>query len=124
MLAAVLGVNVLGVRLVVGVAVEGLVGDNVVFEKSLEVFLTVLAEQEGVDPGSKLLEGEVGRSKERATSVVSAVQGLEKTSLDKTKLKSRELARQEIDDGKCLRRRKDKVVNTVDNTVGAELKRY
>ena len=58
------------VCIVKGVAVECLVGHNVVGEQSFEVFLSVLAEQEGIDPGAELQEGEVVRGEESATNMI------------------------------------------------------
>lgn len=45
--------------LVVGIRVQRLVGHNVVLQQGCEVLLSVLAEEEAVDLGTKLLEGKV-----------------------------------------------------------------
>lgn len=50
-----------GFSLVVSIGVQCLIGDDVVFQKSLQVFLTVSAKEEAVDPRAQLLEGEVRR---------------------------------------------------------------
>jgi len=49
----------LSVRLVVCIAVKRLIGNDMVLQKCLEILLSVLAEKESVNPGAKLLEGEV-----------------------------------------------------------------
>lgn len=47
------------VSLVVGIRVQSVVRDDVVFEKGLQVLLAPLAEQECVDFRTELLEGEI-----------------------------------------------------------------
>ena len=80
--------------LIVRVRVQGLVGNHVVLEQRLQVCLAVFAEEESVDPGAELLEGEVGGGKEGTSDVIGGVvDGLEETSLLETKLEGAELAR-------------------------------
>lgn len=55
--------NILRRGLVVCIGVQGLVGHNVVFKKRFQILLTILAEQEAIEPGAKLLEGKVRGSK-------------------------------------------------------------
>lgn len=50
-----------GFSLIVSIRVQCLIGDDVVFQKSLEIFLTVSAKEKAVDPRAQLLEGEVRR---------------------------------------------------------------
>ena len=57
-------------RLIEGVRVESLVGNNVVLEQCLQIFLTVLAEEEAIDSWTKLLESEVVRCKQCATKMI------------------------------------------------------
>ena len=45
------------------IRIECLIGNDVVLQKSLKVFLTVFTKEKAIDSGTKLLEGEVGRSK-------------------------------------------------------------
>ena len=89
----------LAVGAVVRVGVESVVRDEVVLEKSFEVLLAVLAEEESIDPRSELLESEVGGCKEGTSLVVGGVDHVEQTGLAETKLKSRELAREQVNDG-------------------------
>ena len=110
----------LAVGAVVGVGVEGVVGDKVVLEQSLEVLLAVLAEEEGVDARAKLLESEVGRGEESAALVVGGVNHIEKASLAEAELEGGELAGKKIDDGGDIWRWQDDGVNTVDDTIGTE----
>jgi hypothetical protein len=63
----------------------------VVKDQSLKVLAAVLAEQESVDSGAKLLEGEVGRSEQSTAGVIGAVVSVKKTSLTKSQLEGREL---------------------------------
>lgn len=53
---------VLLASIVESISVQSLVDDNVVLQQSLEVLLAVGAEEEGIDPGSQLLEGIVAWS--------------------------------------------------------------
>ena len=89
----------LAVGAIVRIRVESVVGHKVVLQKSLEVLLTVLAEEESVDPRSKLLESEVRGCKESTALVVGGVDHVEQTCLAEAELKSRELTREEVDDG-------------------------
>lgn len=89
-------------------------------DQSLEVLAAILAEQEAVNLGAKLLEGEVGRSKQSTAGVVGAVVGVKETSLAKSQLESGELRRQEVDDLEGSWRRNEKVVNSVDDSVCTE----
>jgi hypothetical protein len=110
----------LAIRAVKGIRVEGVVGDKVVLKQSLEVLLTVLAEEEGVDARAKLLESEVGRGEESAALVVGSVDHVEETSLAEAELEGGELARKKVNDGGDVGRRQDEGVHAVDDTVGTE----
>lgn len=48
-----------GLGLVIRIRVQSLVGNNMVFQESLEILLTIFAEQEAIDPGTKFLEGKI-----------------------------------------------------------------
>jgi hypothetical protein len=63
----------------------------VVEDQSLKVLAAVLAEQESVDSGAELLEGEVGRSEQGTAGVIGAVVSVKETSLAKSQLESGEL---------------------------------
>lgn len=89
-------------------------------DQSLEVLATILAEQEAVDLGAQLLEGEVGRSKQSTAGVVGAVVGVKETSLAKSQLEGRELRRQEVNDLEGSWRGNEKVVNSVNHSVCTE----
>ena len=54
---------------VVCIRVESTIRRDMVQEKCLEVLETAPAEQEAVDPGTKLLEGKVGWSEQSSSSV-------------------------------------------------------
>ena len=63
-----------------------------VHEQALEVLLAILAEEEGVDSWTELLEGEVTGSKDGATEMVrSVIEACIETSLDETQLECAEL---------------------------------
>lgn len=62
-----------GVHGVVCIGVQGLVGHDVIREQSLQVFLTVAAEEEAIVLGSEFLEGEVGWSEDGSTNVCRCV---------------------------------------------------
>ena len=89
-------------------------------DQSLEILAPVLAEQESIDLGAELLEGEVGRSKQSTAGVIGAVVSVKETSLAKSQLKGGELGRQEINDLEGSRRRNEEIVNSVNNSVGTE----
>lgn len=61
------------IGLVVCVRVQSVVGDDMVLEESLKVFLAVATEQEAVDSRAKLLEGKVGGSEEGSSHVVRCI---------------------------------------------------
>jgi hypothetical protein len=63
----------------------------VVEDQSLKVLAAVLAEQESVDSGTKLLESEVGRSEQSTAWVIGAVVSVKKTGLAKSQLEGGEL---------------------------------
>lgn len=105
---------------VVGIGVQGVVGNKVVLEKSLQVLLAVLAEEEGVDPRTKLRESEVGRCEEGATLVIGSVNEVEEACLPKTKLEGRKFAGKQADNRGHIWGREDNGVDAVNNTVGAE----
>jgi hypothetical protein len=104
------------------VRVQSLVNDHVVLQQRTEVLLAILAKQEGVHPGAKLLEGEVARGEECSAIVVvlGAVQLVEETGLAKTKLESAELAGQEVDDRSDVGWRDEDGVDAMDDAVCAE----
>lgn len=73
--------------LVVSVRVESMICHHMVFQDGLEVFLAVIAEEESIYSGSKLLEREVRRSKDGPSNMVrSIIQGFDKSGLGKSKL--------------------------------------
>ena len=115
-------VNVGALGLVVRIGVQCLVGNDMVFQESLEILLAVLAEEEAVDPWAKLLEGEVrGREEGSANMVGGVVDGFEEADLGQAELESAELPGKELDDFGGFWRWDEEAVNSVDNTVGAEL---
>lgn len=89
-------------------------------DQSLEVLATVLAEQESVDLGAELLECKVGRSEQSTAGVIGAVVSVKETSLAKSQLEGGELGRQEVNDLEGSRRRNEKAVDSVDDSVGTE----
>ena len=92
--------------LVVGIGVECLVGDNVVLQESLEVFLTILAEEEAVDSGTQLLERKVRRGKNGPPNMVRGVcNSGQETGLCEAEFQGTEFAREELDDAGDGRRR-------------------
>lgn len=114
---ALLGLALSGV---VGIGVQSVVGNEVVLEKSLQVLLAVLAEEESIDPRTKLRESEVRRCEEGAALVVGGVDEIEKACLPKTKLESGKLAGKQADNRCHIWGRKDNGVDAVNNTVGTE----
>lgn len=67
-----------------------------IFQQSLEILLTIAAEEEPIDLGTKLLEGKICRREDCSAKMVgSVVDSLEKTSLGKTKLECAELSGEE-----------------------------
>ena len=115
-------VNVGALGLVVRIGVQCLVGNDMVFQESLEILLAILAEEEAVDPWAKLLEGEVrGREEGSANMVGGVVDGFEEAGLGQAELESTELPGKELDDLGGFWRWDEEAVNSVDNTVGAEL---
>ena len=82
----------------------------------------MLAEEEAVDPWAKLLEDEVrGREEGSANMVGGVVDGFEEAGLGQAELESAELSGKELDDFGGFWRWDEEAVNSVDNTVGAEL---
>ena len=80
--------------LVVCVRVQGLVRNRVVLEQSLEILLSVVAEEEAVDAGAKSLESAIRRSKEGGSGVSSGVvEGFQEARLDQSELEGAELSR-------------------------------
>ncbi len=61
------------VSLVVGIRVESMVGDNVILQQGLQIFLSVTTEQEAIDSWAELLEGKIGRRKHSTTNVVGRI---------------------------------------------------
>jgi len=114
--------NICGLGFVEGIGVQSLIGYDVVLQESLEVLLTILAEEEAVDPGTELLKREVGwREYGPAEVSRSIVDGLEETGFCETELEGAELARKELDDVGRFWWGNEETVNAVDNAVGAEL---
>lgn len=58
-----------GFSLVVSIGVQCLIGDDVIFQKSLEVFLTVSAKEEAGDPRAQLLKGEIRRGEKSSPNM-------------------------------------------------------
>ncbi len=106
--------------LVVSVRVKGVVVDDVILEQRLQVLEAVLGEQEGIDLGSELLKGVVAWCEECTSGVVSGVQLIEETGLQKAELECAEVLWHEVDglDGGWWW--EERRVETVDHTVGAE----
>lgn len=77
-----------------GVTVEDLLRDDVVLKEGLEVLEAEFAEEEGIDPGTELLESKVGGSEESSSWVVGLVVLLEETGLTEAELESGEFAGQ------------------------------
>lgn len=91
--------NICRLGFVEGIRVQCLIGNNVVLQESLEILLTILAEEEAIDPSTELLECEVGWRKDGPTKMGrSIVYTFEQTSLGETKLEGAELAWKELDD--------------------------
>lgn len=107
--------------LVKSVRVEGLVGDDVILDESFEILLAVVAEQEGVDLGPELAEGDIGWSKEGTASVVGLGDCVCESSLDKSELERAELGGEELEDLQCRWGRQEKRINGMDDTIGTEL---
>ncbi len=85
-----------GFRLVVSIRVKCLIGDDVVLQKSLEVFLAKFAEEEAVDLRTQLPEGEVGGGEDCSTKMGRSVcDSGQKTGLCEAEFKGAELAREE-----------------------------
>ena len=98
-----------------------MVVDEVVEQQSLEVLLPVRAEQEAVDAGAKLLEGEVRGRKDRAAGMGGGVvDEVEEPRLHESQLKRAELAWQEVDHLGDLGWRQEDAVDAVDHAVCAE----
>lgn len=115
-------VNVGALGLVVRIGVQCLVGNDMVFKESLEVLLSILAEEEAVDPWAKLLESEVRWREEGSANMVGGVvDGSEDAGLGQAELESAELRGKELNDFGGLWRWDEEAVNSVDNTVSAEL---
>lgn len=109
--------------LVVSVRVEGLVGHYMVFQDGLEIFLTVIAEEEAIYSGAKLLEREVGRSEEGPSDMIgSVVQGLDEAGLGQSKLERAEFSRKQLNDLDSVWRWYQNAVHPVNNTIGSELR--
>lgn len=115
-------VNVGALGLVVRIGVQCLVGNDMVFKESLEVLLAILAEEEAVDPWAKLLESEVRWREEGSANMVGGVvDGSEDAGLGQAELESAELRGKELNDFGGVWRWDEEAVNSVDNTVSAEL---
>ena len=93
-----------------------------IFEQSLEVLLSIRAEQEAIDPRSKLLEGEVGGGKDcTARMCRGIVKSFKKTGFCQGQLKGAELSREKRDDFSGLWWRDKNAVNAVNDTIGTKL---
>ncbi len=103
------------------VGVKCLIRDNVVLEKCLQVFLAIFGEEEGVDLRTKLLKCPVGWGKQSSSLMWCFLDSFKETGLRQAKLKCRELAREELDDLECGGRWKQDGVDSVDDSVCAEL---
>lgn len=60
-------------RPVISVGEQGMIGHNVIFKQSLEIFLSPAAKQEPIDLRAKLLEGTIRRSKQSSAFMVGCV---------------------------------------------------
>lgn len=78
-------------------------------------------EEEGVDAGAELAECEIGRSEKGAAGMRGGGEGRGETGFEEGELKGGELAGEEGDDLEGGWGWEKKGVDTVNNTVGAEL---
>lgn len=86
-------------RLVVRIRVQCLIGDDVVLQKSLEVFLTIFTKEEAVNPGAQLLEGEIGGGENGSANMVRGVcDSGQETGLGEAEFKGTEFTREELND--------------------------
>ena len=93
-----------------------------IFQKGLQIFLAVLAEEEPVDLVAKLLEGPVARGEERATRMSRRViDSGKQAGLGQPKLEGREPARDEVDDLGSRKGRRKNGINAMDHTIFAKL---
>jgi hypothetical protein len=125
--ALVLGQDVDGVlarAVVVGGAVERLVGYDVVFEQGLEELGAELAEEEGVGAGTEFLECCVCGCEECASFVLSAVDDIKQAGVFKTKSKGAERAGKMSDDTEAGRWRNKNAINAMNKTIGGRLDVY
>lgn len=107
---------------VVGIGIQGLVGHDVIREKSFQVLLTIAAEEEAIDLGSEFLEGEVGRSEDGSTNVCRCViDDWDQSGLGETELQGTEFSREELDYVDDVRGWYKQAVDTVDDSVCSEL---
>lgn len=114
--------NLDGVRLVVCIGVQCLVCNDMVLKKSPQIFLSVFAEQEAIDPGTELLKSEIRRCEKGAANVIRRIiDSFKETGLLQTELESAELAREELDDVGSFRWGDQEAINTVNDTVGSKL---
>lgn len=114
--------NVCRFGFVEGIGVQCLIGDNVVFQKGLKVFLTVLAEQEAGNPSTELLKRKVGWREDSTTKMGRGViDGLKQACLREAQLKGAELSRKKLNDIGDFWRRDEETVNTMDDAISAEL---
>lgn len=51
--------DICGLRFVEGIGVQCLIGNYVILQESLEILLTMLAEEKGIDTNTKLLKCEI-----------------------------------------------------------------
>lgn len=80
------GLDVLFLGLVDGVGVESSPGYDVVLKKSLQVFGSILREQEGVDLWTELLERPVGWCKQGTARMIGGIEFVEQSSLAQAEL--------------------------------------
>ena len=82
-----------GVFFVDSIRVKSDIRDGVIEEESFEVLLAILAEEEGIDPRTKALEGEVGGCEKSATLMEGGVvEGGKEAGLGQSQLKGAELS--------------------------------
>ena len=93
---------------------------HMVCQECLEIFLAIGGEEEGVDAGPELLEGEVGGGEEGAAGV-GAVEFVEKAGLGEPELEGGEFRGQEGEDFENVRGWEENGVDAVDYAVAAEL---
>lgn len=111
------------VCLVKGIGVESLVGNHVVLQQRLEIFLSVRTKQKGINPWSKFLEREVRGGEDCAANVVRGIiHGGKQAGLGEAELEGTEFTGEEADDVDDLWRWDEDAIYAVDDTIGSELR--